>query len=123
MIKISLIAALFAFSTSAMAGVSVIQNTADSFAMKDVKSAWSGNNKNITIVNNEASSKEFFSDVLDENEKRTMRKLKSRFFSGHISEPVNLKTDEEVLEYVSGNPGSIGYVDSSSVSDKVKVID
>ncbi|MGC4072159.1 MAG: hypothetical protein QM760_06505 [Nibricoccus sp.] len=47
---------------------------------------------------------------------------KKLVFTGKGMPPATAKTDAEVIDYVSKNPGSFGYVAKESASDKVKVI-
>lgn len=119
--KKTLLAVLLAGSTSAMAGVVPIMNSADSFAMSDVSKAWAGKAKSITMVENASRSDAFYSEVLKQDKKRVEAKLKRKIFSNQIAAPEKLNSDSEVVDYVSKNPGSIGYVDEASASG-VKVI-
>ncbi len=43
-------------------------------------------------------------------------------FTGKGTPPKDAKTDVDVISLVSENPATIGYVDSASVTDKVKVV-
>jgi len=43
-------------------------------------------------------------------------------FTGKGTPPKDAKTDADVISLVSENPATIGYVDASSVTDKVKVV-
>ena len=43
-------------------------------------------------------------------------------FSGEAKAPESLSSDDEVLSKVASTPGAIGYVKSSNVNDKVKVL-
>ena len=43
-------------------------------------------------------------------------------FTGKGQPPRDVQTDAEMIELVAGNPNIIGYVDISSVTDKVKVL-
>jgi len=45
---------------------------------------------------------------------------KKKVFTGQGSMPAQAKTDAEVIAYVAANPGALGYVDKTSVTDKVK---
>ena len=47
---------------------------------------------------------------------------KKLVFTGKGMPPASAKTDADVLDYVSKNPGSLGYVAKESATDKVKVI-
>lgn len=43
-------------------------------------------------------------------------------FSGRLRPPLQMTTSEEVLKWVSNNPGGIGFVDLSKVDARVKVV-
>lgn len=120
--KKTLFVALFVGSTSAMAGVVPIMNSADSFGMSDVSKAWEGKAKSVTMVENAAQADAFYSDVLKQDKKRVEGKLKRKIFSGRIAAPKNMNSDNEVVDYIANNPGSIGYIDEASVSGNVKAI-
>jgi ABC-type phosphate transport system substrate-binding protein len=47
---------------------------------------------------------------------------KKLVFTGKGMAPATAKTDADVLDYVSKNPGSFGYVAKESATDKVKVL-
>jgi ABC-type phosphate transport system substrate-binding protein len=47
---------------------------------------------------------------------------KKLVFTGKGMPPAAAKTDAEVIDYISKNPGSFGYVAAESAGDKVKVI-
>ena len=44
-------------------------------------------------------------------------------FSGRGEPPPEKATDEEVISFVAGHPGGIGYVSAAAATDKVKVLD
>lgn len=43
-------------------------------------------------------------------------------FTGKATAPVQASSDEEMLKIVSSNPDYVGYIDSSKVTDAVKVV-
>jgi ABC-type phosphate transport system substrate-binding protein len=47
---------------------------------------------------------------------------KKLVFTGKGMPPATAKTDAEVIDYVSKNPGSFGYVAKENAGDKVKII-
>jgi len=42
-------------------------------------------------------------------------------FTGKGTPPKEVSTDAEVIELVAANPNIIGYINASSVTDKVKI--
>ncbi len=57
---------------------------------------------------------------------RSTRKLNAYWskltFTGKGTMPRELSSDAEIIETITSNQGAIGYIDSSSVTDAVKVI-
>ena len=43
-------------------------------------------------------------------------------FSGKGKPPKELGSDADVINFVSSNPGAIGYIDAGSVNESVKVV-
>lgn len=47
---------------------------------------------------------------------------KRQVFIGAGVLPFQAKTDEEIIAYVAANPGAVGYIATSSATDKVKLL-
>ncbi|VAW48443.1 hypothetical protein MNBD_GAMMA04-1441 [hydrothermal vent metagenome] len=105
----------------AFAGVVAVSNPSDSYSKSDVTNAWKGKTT-AQLVENAAASDAFYSDVIGKSASSVEKKIKRKVFSGRMAPPKTLNSDSEVIKYISSNPGSIGYVNDSSVNSAVKVI-
>lgn len=103
------------------AGVVAVSNPSDSYSKGDVTNAWKGKTT-AQLVENAAASDAFYSDVIGKSAASVEKKIKRKVFSGRMAPPKALNSDSEVIDYISSNPGSIGYVNDSSVNGSVKVI-
>lgn len=121
------------FSTSSLAGVSVIVNSGNGAAIGDgdipriflgkVKSFSTGDK--ITIINlkyKQVIRQEFEKKVLNKSASQVKAYWSKLMFSGKGKPPKELASDKEILAFVAANPGSIAYVAQSSVDDSVKVV-
>jgi len=105
--------------------------TADSLSVKQVAKIWLGKSKRIPgggkakVVDQKPGSA-----VRDEFYKKAVRKTDSQLksywakvmFTGKGAPPKALADDAAVKDWVVATPGGLGYVDSGSVDDKVKVL-
>ena len=107
--------------SAAFAGVVAIENPADSYSKQDVTNAWKGKTS-AQLVENAAASDAFYSSIIGKSASSVEKKIKRKVFSGRMATPKKLNSDSEVINYISSNPGSIGYVNDSSVNASVKVI-
>lgn len=125
--------ALFLVS-QASAGVVVIvspDSNIDSLSKSQVKSVFLGkvkslpNGETAVPVNQSESSPvydAFNKNVLGKSSAKILQYWASRVFSGKGSPPEVVPDDKAVIEFVKSQKGAIGYVDSSSADDSVKVI-
>jgi ABC-type phosphate transport system substrate-binding protein len=71
--------------------------------------------------------RESFSEIVHEREVASIKAYwQKRIFSGRGVPPEEKKTDEEVLKYISENPGAVGYVsEATSIEEyqNVKVLE
>ncbi len=107
--------------SAVFAGVVAISNPADSYSKEDVAKAWKGK-ITVQLVENAMASEAFYRDIIGKSATSVKKKLKRKVFAGRMAPPQTLNSDSEVINYVSSNPGSIGYVNDSSVNASVKVI-
>jgi len=121
------------FSTSSLAGVSVIVNSANGAAIDegDLSRIFLGKVKKfstgdkITIVNlkyKQATRNEFEKKVLNKSASQVKAYWSKLMFSGKGKPPKELASDKDILAFVAKTPGAIGYVADGSVDDSVKVI-
>lgn len=64
----------------------------------------------------------FYQNILKKSESSVKRKWTKMLFTGKATPPIVLKNDADVKRYIASNPGSIGYISTSSVDDTVKVV-
>jgi len=65
---------------------------------------------------------EFYTKVIHKNPSQIKAYWAKRIFTGRGTPPKSLDSQSAVVNWVSGGPGRIGYVDSSAVSGKVTVL-
>jgi ABC-type phosphate transport system substrate-binding protein len=80
----------------------------------------------ITVVDlkSDEDSKKEFLEVL-ELSNTSLKKIRlKKLFTGKAKPPKALNSDSEIIEFISTNPGSVGYVDPKNLppNSKVKVI-
>ena len=133
-LKVITLIALFAFSVSLRAEVSVIVNpevNESSISQGDIKSIftnkllkWEDGKKINIIILEDYDIKDFFL-------KKYIHKSQSQFrtywlkqvFTGKAIMFKTVNTFEELLTEVSITPGAISFIDEQSVDDRVKVIE
>ncbi len=64
----------------------------------------------------------FYQDVLKKSESAVKRRWTKMLFTGKATPPIILTNDADVKQYIASNPGSMGYISTSSVDDTVKVV-
>lgn len=70
-----------------------------------------------------ALSQEIFAKIILQKSSKNIRAYWSALiFTGQGSSPVTKVDNEDIKQYVASSPESIGYVDSVSVDDTVKVL-
>ncbi len=115
------------------ADVAVVANksiTTDSISKKEAKKIFLGKTKSLggtsltlaDLPKGDKSRDEFYKNVVKKNGKKLKAYWAKIVFSGKGSPPKSLKSDEEMINWVSSTPGGIGYVNSLSVNNSVKVL-
>lgn len=129
-----LAAALVGFALAAHAQDAVfVTNTASadvSLSADDVKSILLGNKTKwesggvikLVVLTEGALNEKVIRDHTQRSADQFDKYWKKLVFTGKGMPPATAKTDADVIDYVSKNPGSFGYVAKESASDKVKVI-
>lgn len=130
--KILLGAMLALGSASAIADIAVVVNpgNANSVDADVVKKIYLGKSKSfsdgltVSPVNQDgtAVADEFNDKVVGKSSSQLNAYWAKLVFTGKGTPPAKVNTDQAVIDFVASNSGAIGYVDSASVSDKVKVV-
>lgn len=121
------------FSQIVYAGVAVIvhPSNANNLDATQISRLFTGKDK--TFANGEqaipinqpmtvAVTDEFNEKVLDKSSSQIKAYWSKLVFSGKGTPPKEVGSAAEVIELVSKNPNTIGYVDSADVTDGVKVL-
>lgn len=130
--KLILAGLMSACSFSAFAGVTVIVNTGNANAIDqdEIKKIYLGKSKSfadgvkVNSVNQNGNSiaDEFNDKVVGKSSSQLNAYWSKLVFTGKGTPPEKLDYDQAVIDFVSSNADAIGYIDSSKVSDAVKVI-
>ncbi|MEW6984481.1 phosphate ABC transporter substrate-binding protein [Colwelliaceae bacterium 6471] len=127
------ICALFFVSLPVFAEIAIIVNQANSDAVDKVaiKKIYTGKTKSFpsggSVVainqsgNNEITA-EFNKKLLNKSSSQLKAYWSKQLFTGKGTPPQEIASDAEVLKLVAANPAYIGYVNSSAVTDDVKVV-
>jgi len=86
------------------------------YYLRKVKKRWPEINKNIKPVDMEGTSSRgyFCTKVLGMSESEMDNYFTQREFSNAEKPPIRLSSEDEIIRYVSENPGAIGYVSQSA---------
>lgn len=125
--------ALLGFSQVSQAEVAVVVNVNNNAAITDseisrlflgkLKKYASG--ESATPVNakvGSATRNEFEQKVIKKSASQVKAYWSKRMFSGKGKPPTEKGSDADVLAFVAGDTGAIGYVDAASVDASVKVV-
>ncbi len=86
-----------------------------------VETKWSDGSKVVVFDQNGDAKKDFYTGI--GKDPLSMKKdWMKKQLTGEAKAPETVASDAEVIAKVSATPGSIGYVNSSSVSSAVKVL-
>jgi ABC-type phosphate transport system substrate-binding protein len=121
------------FSSFASAELTVVVNPANASALdsKTIQRIFLGKEKKFSdgtesLPVNQGADNEirqnFDQEVLGRSSSQVSAYWSKLVFTGKGIPPKEVMTDAEVIDLVSKNPSVIGYIDSSSVTDAVKVI-
>jgi len=120
--------------SSANAEVVVVGNkssSVQSLSAKQVKNLFLGKSLKlpngmkaevVDLPSGDALRAEFYSKVIHKNPSQIKAYWAKRIFTGRGVPPKSLDSQSAVIDWVSGSPGRIGYVDSSAVSGKITVL-
>jgi hypothetical protein len=117
----------FVFTQISMADIAIIANTSNSSSVtvKEVKKIFLGKNDTMTPVDlseGNATRNAFYEKVVSKNEAQMKAYWSKMIFSGKATPPESKSDDAGVKVWVASNQKGIGYIDSGSVDDSVKVL-
>jgi len=127
-------ASLLLTSLSCFADVVVIGNKAiatDSLSAKQVSDLWLGKAKFIpgggkpAVVDQPSGTfvhNDFYKNIVKKNSSQLKAYWAKIVFSGKKLPPTVMMNDASVIGWVASTPGGLGYVDSASVNETVKVL-
>jgi len=122
------------FLTSANAGLVVVVNKADAvnkLSKQQVKRIFLGKVKNfpngskvrpVDLKIDSSDRKSFYGKVVGKNPAQLKAYWATRIFSGKGVPPKDVGDSSAAKKFISSNPGSIGYLNASSVDSSVKVV-
>lgn len=76
----------------------------------------------VNLTSNVALRSEFEQKALGKSSSQVKAYWAKQLFSGKGKPPKELDNDADIINFVSNTPGAIGYIDTQSVNEKVKVI-
>ncbi|ATC82952.1 MULTISPECIES: phosphate ABC transporter substrate-binding protein [Pseudoalteromonas] len=130
--KLILASVLSVCAFSAYAEVAVIVNPGNASALDGdtikkiylgkAKSFANGNKVNPATQNGTAVADEFNSKVVGKSSSQLNAYWSKLVFTGKGTPPEKFDSDQAVIDFVASNGDSIGYIDSSKATDKVKVV-
>lgn len=87
------------------------------------KTRWSNNEKiNFVLTGSDETHRQFLQTYIRRTPQQFSRYWKKQVFTGKGRKPRGFNAEEDVIEYVAGTPGAIGYISTDSISNKVKVL-
>ena len=106
-------------------GVSV--NSIDADSLQKIylgkKNKWDNGDKIVPVTLNEGPVHEaFLKNVVKKSSNQFLTYWKQMIFTGKGVPPKSVPSDADVVDFVSGTPGGIGYIDSASAHESVKEI-
>ncbi len=122
------------FSLDVMADIVIIGNKAmpdDIIDAKTAKKLWLGKTRKLSGVGkvvildqakNSSIKDEFYKHVTNKTSAQAKAYWAKIVFTGKALPPKSLSSDQEVIDYVKSNDNVIGYIDSASVNDSIKVL-
>lgn len=76
----------------------------------------------IDLAEGSATKSAFVSSMLNKNDSQIKAYWAKVLFTGKGTPPKEVANDAAVIDLISKNPSLIGYIDSASVNDSVKVV-
>lgn len=124
---------LIGFSSFAQGDIAVVVHPSNSSALEaaDIERIFTGKKRSfpdgsqavpVNQVDNSTATAEFNDKVLGRSSSQLKAYWSKLVFTGKGTPPKEVDADAEVISLVANNPNIIGYVSSSAVTDKVKVV-
>lgn len=132
--KLCLALTLIGFSFAASADILIVvnkNNPINNISSNELAKIFLGkaqefkNGNTATPVNQssgQATNVTFSTKYLKRNETQLKAYWQKMMFSGAATPPKELTDDASVLNFVSSNPGAIGYINGESLNDSVKTV-
>ena len=125
---------LLVITNTALAELVVVVNPANSNALNEkvVQRIFLGKDKKfadgtetiaVNLVGDNALRAQFDQDVLGRSSSQVAAYWSKLVFTGKGIPPKEVSSDADVIDLVAKNPSVIGYIDRSSVTDAVKVVE
>ena len=123
----SLAVVSFCVASAAHAEVAVIvhPHAAQSPGLAEVANIYHGKDKSMTAIDLEnwgPTRTSFYNQVANKNESQMRSYWSGLIFTGKGQPPASVADDAAMIQRVASDSNAIGYVDSASVTDEVKVI-
>jgi ABC-type phosphate transport system substrate-binding protein len=128
--KLLFLFAMILFTVVVNAQVSVIANKSvtESINLSDVANIYSltqtkwSDGKKIVLFDNSSDVKDAFYSGIGKDQLGLKKVWLKKQLTGEAKAPETLGSDEDIIAKINSTPGAIGFVKSSSVSGKAKVL-
>lgn len=128
-----LLISLTLFSLHSWADIYVIahkQSPINAVSLAELKELYLGNRQHIQNVrvlpldqdNQEIIRQNFYDQVINIDQSQLISHWSKLIFTGKGQSPKSLLADDSILQFVSANPSTIGYINSNAMNEHVKVI-
>ena len=102
--------------------IAIVALSALVFSLAEVAGSGGGQAIPINLSSNSPSTNEFNEKALNKSNSQLKAYWSKLVFTGKGTPPKEVDSDAEMLSLISNNPSFIGYIDSSAVTDAVKVV-
>lgn len=120
-------------NTPAWADIFVIahkDSVINALTLTELKELYLGNRKFVDKVRvlpldqayNEPTRQLFYSQVIKIDQSQLISHWSKLIFTGKGQSPESLLSDQSILDFVSSNPSTIGYIKKEAIDNSVKVI-
>ncbi|TMO64458.1 substrate-binding domain-containing protein [Pseudoalteromonas aurantia] len=125
------ISSFCSFSTLAEVAVVVHPSNQINLTKNEIKRIYLGKMKNfangqvilpIDLSEGDKTRNAFNKQLLGKSSSQIKAYWSKLIFTGKGTPPKNVRSESEVISAVAANPGTIGYVEASQVTDQVRVI-
>ncbi len=132
--KLFLFLFLLSINSIGIAEIVIIANinsNIDSITIEQAKNLWLGKSKKLSrterikILEHKKNSllKEIFhKKITQKNQIQLNAYWEKIIFTGMATPPKSLQTDKEIIDIVSNKTNTLGYIDSKSINENIKVL-